>query len=358
MANRRMIAKSVVTQDKFLQMGGGAQVMYFFFCLYADDEGFVDNAYSISRQLPCNFDDLKILIDKGYVIPVDDMLYVVTDWRLHNNIDKAHYTGTRYVDALKKLRIKEDKTYSLAAGVNAYAYILSRGYLPCGEKIKKDVKKISKRAKKELEMNTGRAHDELEKSSERAQKEPQVSEGKDSIGEKSNSNVTNCSVRDFINQHEELKEIDERYDLKLTEFLKQNDMLVDELYSYCEYVYQYIASIHSTVDPKLFYHVSFQEDVLSRYMRRKAKDNHSSQDISIPHWPVKCPACNQYHNTLGVRDDCTLDLSSDYSSEDIDEAIRMNNLSKEEATLECEEALESTKKILHVYGGNNEQIIK
>lgn len=347
MANRRMIAKAVVTQDKFLQMGVGAQVMYFFFCLYADDEGFVDNAYSISRQLPCNFDDLKILIDKGYVIPVDDMLYVVTDWKVHNCIDKAHYTGTRYVDVLKKLRIKEDKTYSLSSGVNAYDYILSRGYLPSGDKVKKDVKKISKRAQKELGMSTERAPDEHKKSSERTQKESQVSIGKYSIGEESNSNVTNYSVRNFINQHDQLKVIDERYDYKLTNFMREKNMPVDELYSYCEYVYQYISSIHSTVDPKLFYHVSFQEDVLSRYMRRKAKDNHSSQDISIPHWPDKCPVCGQYHNTLGVRDDCTLDLSKTNTESDIAEAVRMNNLTEEEAAKESESVLAAAMNKVH-----------
>ena len=49
MADRRFLSKSVLCQDKFLDMKNSSQVLYFYLVLYADDDGFVDCVKTVKR---------------------------------------------------------------------------------------------------------------------------------------------------------------------------------------------------------------------------------------------------------------------------------------------------------------------
>ncbi len=129
MARSRMINKALISKDCFLQLSCATQLLYFHLCLNADDDGFVDNAITLIRQLPVNIEDLKTLIEKGYVILLEDYLYVITHWRQHNRIDKSHYTGTAYIDYMKKIFLDENNVYSLNKGTNLYNLQLKRGYI-------------------------------------------------------------------------------------------------------------------------------------------------------------------------------------------------------------------------------------
>lgn len=68
---------------------------------------------------------------------IEDYLYVITHWKINNRVDLHHYTGTLYVDTLKKLRITDNKSYSMIDGESAYEYVVNKGYNPTGEKPKK-----------------------------------------------------------------------------------------------------------------------------------------------------------------------------------------------------------------------------
>ena len=113
MAERRMFAKSIIDSDAFLDMPLSTQSLYFHLSMRADDDGFVNNPKKIQRMIGCNDDDLKVLVAKKFLIQFDDGVCVIKHWRLHNYIQKDRYNETNYLNHKEKLKIKENKTYSL-----------------------------------------------------------------------------------------------------------------------------------------------------------------------------------------------------------------------------------------------------
>ena len=107
MANRRMFSLDVVNADKFLEMPASSQSLYFHLGMRADDDGFVSSPKSITRTVGSGIDDLKILISKGYVIPFDSGVIVITDWKANNLIKNDRYKPTRYQEEFKKLEVKD-----------------------------------------------------------------------------------------------------------------------------------------------------------------------------------------------------------------------------------------------------------
>ena len=67
MAERRMFAKSIVLSDAFLDMPLSAQALYFHLCMSAENKGFLNNVYSTTRAVNGNKEDVKCLIDNGYL---------------------------------------------------------------------------------------------------------------------------------------------------------------------------------------------------------------------------------------------------------------------------------------------------
>ena len=68
MAERRMIAKTIVDSDAFLDMPASTQNCYFHLSIRGDDEGFINNPKKIMRMINASEDDMKILIAKKFVI--------------------------------------------------------------------------------------------------------------------------------------------------------------------------------------------------------------------------------------------------------------------------------------------------
>ena len=106
MANRRMIAKDVVTSGEFIEMSLPAQAMYFQLNLQADDDGFVD-CLMVKRMLGLNDDVLDELTDAGFLTKIPDVkkknLYHIRHWRKHNSIDKSKYGKSDYYSILRDL---------------------------------------------------------------------------------------------------------------------------------------------------------------------------------------------------------------------------------------------------------------
>ena len=112
MAERRMMAKSVIETDKFMDMPATAKVLYFYLMLAADDDGFVANPKSIMRQINAGEDDMKILLAKGYVIVFDSGVIVIVHWKIHNYIQKDRYRKTN-CEEKKFLKVNSNKAYEL-----------------------------------------------------------------------------------------------------------------------------------------------------------------------------------------------------------------------------------------------------
>ena len=61
-ADKRMMSKSVIDTDMFLDMPASTQCLYFHMLLRADDDGFLKNAKTIMRTVGASPDDVKLLI--------------------------------------------------------------------------------------------------------------------------------------------------------------------------------------------------------------------------------------------------------------------------------------------------------
>lgn len=81
--------------------------------MQADDDGFVDNPKVIMRMTNSTQKDLDTLIQNGFIIRTENRIYVVTHWNIHNHIQKDRYKQTIYQAEFKKLKLLDNKTYSL-----------------------------------------------------------------------------------------------------------------------------------------------------------------------------------------------------------------------------------------------------
>lgn len=113
MANRRMFSVDVVCTDKFIEMPSSTQALYFQLGMKADDDGFIASPKQITRMVGAGEDDLKLLIAKGFIIPFESGVVVISDWKINNWIRKDRYTPTRCVIEQKQLNILMDR-YLLA----------------------------------------------------------------------------------------------------------------------------------------------------------------------------------------------------------------------------------------------------
>lgn len=113
MAERRMFAKTIITSDAFLDMPATARCLYFTLCMFADDDGFVNNPRSIMRQCGASDDDMKILLAKHFVILFETGVIVIKHWRIHNYIRNDRYRPTKYQEEKALLTVKDDGGYQL-----------------------------------------------------------------------------------------------------------------------------------------------------------------------------------------------------------------------------------------------------
>lgn len=113
MAARRMFAFAITSSDAFLDMPLSAQALYFHLCLSADDDGFVNCANKIRKMLEAPAEDMKLLEDKGYIIPFKSGIIVIRHWCQHNCIQKDRYKPTVYQDEKALLTLTKAKVYKL-----------------------------------------------------------------------------------------------------------------------------------------------------------------------------------------------------------------------------------------------------
>lgn len=123
MANRRMFSADVVCTDRFVEMPSSTQALYFQLGMKADDDGFISSPKQITRMVGAAEDDLKLLAAKGFIIPFESGVVVISDWKINNLIRKDRYTPTRCLDEMKQLSVFDDK------------YLLSLDYQPVDNQV-------------------------------------------------------------------------------------------------------------------------------------------------------------------------------------------------------------------------------
>jgi DnaD/phage-associated family protein len=116
MASKRMFDKEVINTDGFLDLPMEAKALYFLLGMEADDEGFI-NPKKVIRLYGGTEDSIKILILKGFIIPFESGVVVITDWKRNNWLDKRRIKETIYLDEKSKINYNEM--------TNKYEYLAS-----------------------------------------------------------------------------------------------------------------------------------------------------------------------------------------------------------------------------------------
>ena len=117
MAQKRMFSLQIVDTDKFMDMSTGAQALYFHLGMHGDDDGFVSSPKKIARSVGCNDDDLRLLATKGYIIPFESGIIVITDWGINNTLKNDRYHRT--VFQAEKALLTTDKSGRYTLGTNS-----------------------------------------------------------------------------------------------------------------------------------------------------------------------------------------------------------------------------------------------
>lgn len=107
-AQKRMFDKRITDSDRFIDLPNSSKALYFMAGMSADDRGFFQPR-QLQKMSGFTDDDFKVLIAKGYFIPFESGVMVITDWNKNNWLDKRRITETEYVDELNLLSLINDK---------------------------------------------------------------------------------------------------------------------------------------------------------------------------------------------------------------------------------------------------------
>ena len=119
MAERRMMAKSVIEADSFMDLPMSTQCLYFHMLLRADDDGFIKNPSAIRRAIGCGSDDMTLLIAKRFILPFESGVIVIRHWKIHNYIQKDRYRPSDCEEA-KQIETDANKAYKIKASEALY----------------------------------------------------------------------------------------------------------------------------------------------------------------------------------------------------------------------------------------------
>lgn len=113
MAERRMIAKTVLHSPAFLAMPVQAQMLYVHLELFADDDGFVATPLQVARMMGVQKRFYQVLVDKAFVIPFESGVCVIRHWLRHNRVAPSRHIETIYEKEKASLRTEHDMSYCL-----------------------------------------------------------------------------------------------------------------------------------------------------------------------------------------------------------------------------------------------------
>ena len=103
MAERRMFAKSVTGSARFLKLPDSARLLNCGLGREADDDGVVE-AFGVLRKTGGSEEDLRTLIDRGFLLELDgeNLVVHIRHWAMNNLIRKDRYRPSAYGDLLRE----------------------------------------------------------------------------------------------------------------------------------------------------------------------------------------------------------------------------------------------------------------
>lgn len=111
MAGRRCISSKITESDPFYALPESAQALYLHLNMQADDDGFINNAASVSTRFKGGAAALKKLVDKRFVLKFDDV-YVIKHWRISNSLKNDRLKPLSYASISQKIWVKGNKAYT------------------------------------------------------------------------------------------------------------------------------------------------------------------------------------------------------------------------------------------------------
>ena len=155
MAERRMFSKTIIQSDQFCELPFSAQALYLHLALYADDDGFVNNTKLITRMIGAKEEDIRMLIEAGYLIGFESGVVVITHWLQHNLIRSDRYKETIYLEEKRHLAQQEDKKYCFIQNPEAVERF------PVGIPTDNQVEPQGSKGKKSKEKNSQECSEEV-----------------------------------------------------------------------------------------------------------------------------------------------------------------------------------------------------
>lgn len=115
MANKRMLAQAVIESDAFYTLSVKAQALYLHINMTADDDGFTDRVLMTSRALGGSIDEIRELVENGFLIEFKNpTTYLIRHWRVNNNkIQGDRYKSTIHQKFLSMVEIDDVNVYQV-----------------------------------------------------------------------------------------------------------------------------------------------------------------------------------------------------------------------------------------------------
>lgn len=113
MAERRMISKSLLMDNRFLSLSNDTKTLYIYLLSFADDDGIVKRSMMIDSVLRVDDHNYTALEENGLIIPDhNDQIKVITDWNSLQSIRKDIYRQTTYLEVRSQLFMRTDYSYT------------------------------------------------------------------------------------------------------------------------------------------------------------------------------------------------------------------------------------------------------
>lgn len=110
----RCISEAILYNDNFITLPATAKALYIYINQKTDDKGFCDEVASIMRTLCAKPKDLQALIDRHFIIKLEDWLYLEKHFWINNrNLRKDRLKPSRYEEYLGKYEVKENGSYTV-----------------------------------------------------------------------------------------------------------------------------------------------------------------------------------------------------------------------------------------------------
>lgn len=194
MAERRMLAKSIIESDMFSDMPTESQMLYVRLNMAADDDGFIDNPRAIMRAYGFSDDNMKLLISKKFVLTFqkgDNFIYLIKHWKVNNYIRNDRYHESKYKQILRDVYYDENNAYSLTPegnqpclGIPSGNQVVDNRYTEYGE--------TEVRLGKDSIGKFSLDKDSIGKGVQGENPEPTISDTQESSTENNNSVISSC----------------------------------------------------------------------------------------------------------------------------------------------------------------------